>query len=128
MTYLIPVIYTPDVSWPREVTGTRPVLFTKMVVSKWRGQTRSLCKGGGTLQSSRASKGGLNSQSIGCTRVIPIIAAQHRHKIFVQRIVTLPYLDPPSSSSHSIRSVDRTLGLWDLVKSERLAILVKTPV
>lgn len=40
----------------------------------------------------------------------------------------LTHLDLPSRSSHSMRSVDLTLGLLDLVKSERVAIRVNTPV
>ena len=40
----------------------------------------------------------------------------------------LSHLDLPFRSSQSMRSVDRTLGLLDFLKSERLAIRVNTPV
>lgn len=46
----------------------------------------------------------------------------------LQSDAMLFHFDPPSSSSHSMRSVERTPGFLDLVKSERLAILLNTPV
>ena len=51
-----------------------------------------------------------------------------RTKSFLQSNAMLSHLDPPSSSSHSMRSVERTPGFLGLVKSERLAILLNTPV
>lgn len=51
-----------------------------------------------------------------------------QYENFLQSKAILPHLDPPSRSSHSMRSVDRTLGLLGFVKSERFAIRVNTPV
>lgn len=51
-----------------------------------------------------------------------------RYEPFLQSKAMLPHLDLPSRSSHSMRSVDRTLGLLDFVKSERLAIRDNTLV
>lgn len=47
---------------------------------------------------------------------------------FLQSYAMLSHLGLPFRSSQSMRSVDRTLGLLDFLKSERLAIRVKTPV
>lgn len=62
------------------------------------------------------------------TRVVPGLVPMLRYEPFLQSKAMLPHLDLPSRSSHSMRSVDRTLGLLDFVKSERLAIRDNTLV
>ena len=69
-----------------------------------------------------------NPRSDDSTSFAPKLVLMLLWKPFWQGDAVLPHLDRPLRSSHSIRSVDRTLGLLDFGTSDRFAIRVSTPV